>query len=227
MTDETPTVSPCVFPSCRAVDGNARLTRDVMCSGCRRYYARVLDRIVWNYVTIRATMPRGGNSEDVVITSPSREYGHPAEKASDTAREIARELNETHDGLADHLNSLPPPPPSAREPGRVQSAHRFLTARFNELCTWPAAGDTAESLLELDRTARRLLGLTQTTKHVYLPCPECDLHTLVRDLSGGGDNPVSCKNCGWHVSAELFGVWAERVLDDMVGENTLTNDSVS
>lgn len=227
MTDETPTISPCVFPTCRATDGNPRLTRDVMCSGCRRFYARVLDRIVWNYVTIKTSLPRGMASEDgTAVRVPSREYGHPAEKASDTAREIAHELNETHDGLAEYVGSPPPPHPGSREAGRVQAAHRFLTVRFDALCTWPAAGDTAEALLELDRVARQILGLTRITKHVHVPCPECDLLTLVRDMSAAADQSVSCKNCGHHIPEEHFGAWARMALDEMVGEITLTKDDI-
>lgn len=210
-------IGPCVFPRCTDIEGNPRLTWEVICFPCRSRYMRIIDRLAWNYVAIRDTLPRGqSNPDERAVKITAREYGHPAEQASDVARAVADQLNEAHDGLADHRGDNPPPHPQNREAGKVQSAHRYLTLWHAELCTYPAAADTAESLVDLDRQVRRLLGMTSPMKQLHVPCPECELLTLVRHLAVSGVDQVECQNCGYTVPEKYFGLWARMVLDDML-----------
>jgi hypothetical protein len=105
------------YPGCRDLDGNPRLTRDVICEYSRRHYGQVLDRLALHYVLLRRTLPQPAASPgERVMRVVAREYGHPAEWASDTARAIADQLGEAHDGLAEHLHHDPPPHPGHYEP---------------------------------------------------------------------------------------------------------------
>lgn len=211
-------IGPCVYPHCRDLDGNPRLTSDVICENCRRRYRRILDRLAWNYVAIRDQLPKPqANPDDRPGKITAREYGHPAEYASDLARKIADQLNEIHDDLAEHRGDDPPPHPGVREAGRVQAAHHYLTSWLPELCSWDAAADTAEALVDLEREARRLLGQTNPMKQLHVPCPECDMLTMVRHLALTGEDNVECRNCGYTVPEKHFGLWARMVLDDMLG----------
>lgn len=150
----------------------------------------------------------------------AREYGHPAEWASDTARAVADQMGEAHDGLAEHLGHDPAPHPGSREYGRVAYAHHYLTSWFDYLCIYPAAGDTAEALYDLDRDIRRGLGKTNPRRFLPVPCPNpaCELLGLVRTDGDGGEDRVDCHCCGETIPAERYGWWTRTLLDDVLDE---------
>lgn len=215
----THNISPCPYPGCRDLEGNARLTRDVICESSRRHYRQLLDRLALHYILLRVTLPRPvAPPGEKVMRIVAREYGHPAEWASDTARAVADQLNDAHDSLAEHLQHDPPPHPGSREYGRVALAHHYLTSWFDRLCTYPAAGDTAEALYDLDRTIRAGLGKTDPQRHLPVPCPECELLTLVRSLDRDGTDEVTCRNCNHVIRAEHYGLWTRMLIDDILGD---------
>lgn len=209
-------ISPCPYPGCRDLDGNPRLTRDVICEYSRRHYAGILDKLALHYVLLRRDLPRPvAPPGERVMRVVSREYGHPAEWASDSSRAIADQLSEAHDGLAEHLQHDPPPHPGHSEVRRIVVSHHYLTAWFDRLCTYPAAGDTAEALYDLERAVRRGLGKTNPVRHLPVPCPECRLLTLVRTFDSVGGDEVSCQACGHTIRPEHYGLWARMVIDDL------------
>lgn len=211
-------IAPCPYPGCRDVDGNPRITRDVICHPSRRHYRTVLDRLTVNYVLLRVTLPKPvAPPGEKVMRIVAKEYGHPAEWASDTARAIADQLGDAHDGLADHLHHDPPPHPGSREYGRVAHAHHYLTSWFDQLCTWGGAADTAEALYDLDRHVRQGLGKTDPQRHLPVPCPKCELLTLVRSLDSDGTDEVECRACGHTIRAEHYGLWTRMLVDDVLG----------
>lgn len=215
------TIAPCVMPGCRDNDGNARLTRDVICESSRRHYARTLDRIVLHYVLIRRDMPAPtAPPGEKVMRIVAKTYGHPAEWASDTARAIADLLNDTHDGLAEHLRREPPPHPGSRELGRVAAAHAFLTVNFADLCTWPAAADTAEAVHDLNRRIRSGLGLTDPRRFLPVPCPQpsCGLLGLVRTIEEDGTDRVDCHACGEIIPSDRYAWWTRTLLEETLAE---------
>ena len=219
-------ISSCPYPGCRDIDGNPRLTRDTICDSSRRHYGQVIDRLVLHYVLLRVTLPQPVPAPgERVMRIVAREYGHPAEWASDTARAIADQLGLAHEGLADHLGHDGPPHEASREPGRVAISHHYLTSWFDWLCTYPAAGDTAEVLYDLDRDIRRGLGKTDPQRHLPVPCPECELLTLVRSLDREGTDEVECRACGHTIRAEHYGLWTRMLIDDMLGDALNTQAS--
>lgn len=211
------TLTPCPYPGCRDINGQPHLTRQTICDPSRRHYRRVLDRLVLGYLEIRATLPKppAGTSNSTVIRTSKKEYGHPAEWASDFARLIADHLNEAHDGLADHLNHTPAPHPGNREVGKVSCAYRYLTNWFSELCTYPAAADTAIALVDLDRKVRSGLGRSTPRRGLHIPCPECELLTLTRRLDVE-ESGVDCTGCGNHIPEQEYGAWVRVLMDDIL-----------
>jgi hypothetical protein len=217
----TSNISPCVMPGCRDSDGNPRLTRDTICDSSRRHYVRVLDQIVLSYVLIRRDMPApAAPPGEKVMRIVAKVYGHPAEWASDIARDIADILNATHDDLADHLSRQPPPHPLSRELGRVSAAHQFLTANFPQLCTYPAAADTAEAMHDLWRRLRSGLGYTDPRRFLPVPCPQpsCGLLGLVRTLDEDGTDRVDCHACGEIIPSDRYSWWTRTLLDETLAE---------
>jgi hypothetical protein len=220
VSDTERSIGPCAYPGCRDDDGNARLTRDTICDPSRRHYRKILDRLALHYVLLRLTLPKPTPPPgERVMRIVSRVYGHPAEWASDTAAQVATELNGAHDMLAEHLRHDPPPHPGSREYGRVAHAHHYLTSWFDRLCTMPGAADTAEALYDLDRDIRRGLGKTDPRSFLPVPCPACDLLGLVRTISlDDGEDSVECRACGEKIPSERYGWWTRRLLDELVGD---------
>lgn len=209
-------VSPCPYPGCRDIDGNPRLTRDVICEPSRRHYRLILDRLALHYVLLRRDLPRpAAQPGERVMRVVAKEYGHPAEWASDTARAIADQLGLAHEGLAEVLGHDGPPHEQSREHGRVAISYRYLTNWFDQLCTYAAAADTAEALYDLDRHVRRGLGKTNPQRHLPVPCPSCDLLTLVRNLDLDGTDLVECRACDEIIPADRYAWWTRTLLDEM------------
>lgn len=213
-------IGPCAYPGCRDVDGNPRLTRDVICEPSRRHYAKVIDRLALHYVLLRVTLPKPVPPPgERIMRVVAKTWGHPAEWASDTAAAIADQLNDTHDNLAEHLHHDPPPHPGSREYGRVAHAHHYLTAWFDRLCTMPGAGDTAEAFHELDRDVRRGLGKTDPRRFLPVPCPSCELLGLVRTISlDDGEDSVECRSCGERIPSERYAWWTRTLIGELVDD---------
>lgn len=213
-------IGPCKYPGCRDGDGNPRLTRDTICDPSRRHYRTVLDRLAQDYILLRVTLPKPVPPPgERVMRIVAREYGHPAEWASDRARAVADQLNDAHDNLADHLHHDPPPHPGSREYGRVAIAHHYLSSWFDRLCTMPGAADTAEALYDLDRTIRRGLGRTDPRSFLPVPCPNpaCQLLGLVREIDlGSGEDRVTCHCCGETIPSERYSWWTRTLLSEIV-----------
>ena len=209
-------VAPCVYPQCRDLAGDPRLTRDTICESCRRRYRRLLDWVVLDWVEVAATMP-APLSGARAVRAARREFGHPAEWASDTAADVADHLNWAEDGLRDHLGHDPAVHPRHAEARRVALAHHYLTSWFAELCTYPAAADTAVELCDVHGRVRGALGHTRPVWLLPTPCPQCDLLTLTRSVDRASGDRIDCGNCGNVIEGRHYGLYTRMVLAEMIG----------
>lgn len=213
-TVATAGIRPCCYPRCDDGTGNPHLTHLGICEPCQRRYGRVLDWLAMDYVTLRTQLPAPTGRGQEPVSGSSREPGHPAEWASDTAALIAAVLNDVEDGLREHLGDDPPPHPGSSEPGRVAHAHRYLSPRVDKLAEYPGAEATATELTALHGRIRGALGQTRHRQPVAAPCPDCDLLTLYRTVDRSTVDQIECEHCGRTITEQQYGLYARIVLDE-------------
>lgn len=179
----------------------------------RNFYLLALD-----WVHLRTHLPAPAHSEKG-RRPKIREYGHPAQWASDRAAEIAAMFNSWHELLASYRNETPPPPSTAAEQVRVVKAWNYLEPRFEQLVEvveLEALGEVSDLHFKI----RRALGLSQPLQVLPVPCPngECQLRTLTRTISVGRDH-ITCGTCGYTVVDDVEGKnyeWLARVMLDIL-----------
>lgn len=218
---------PCRYPGCQDRDGNPRPTQHGICittdqhghitGGCQTRFLRDIRNLTLDWVALRTQLPEPIHTQQPRRTT-NREYGHPAEWASDTAAHIAGQLNDIHDNLAEILNTTPPPHPGTTELVRVRAAWKFLEPRIQDLANQEWAADTATEIRQLHGRIRSRLGRSNPTETLPIPCPnnECGLRTLHRRIRPGTDF-ITCGNCGYTVKDDLDGNnyrWLVRVCLD-------------
>lgn len=203
-------VRPCIHPRCRDSEGNPRLTTQTMCDPCRNHYRRQLGWLRDDYLFVKAFMPRPIAS-DTGRGGRKVTYGHPNEWATDTARTIAKVLNKYEDDLREELGDPPPANiHTAPEAHIVAEAHRYLAARFPQLCTFTAAEGAAEDIHSLHGTIRAALGYNKQVQHLTgVRCPTCDYAALVRSVG-----QIDCENCGRIITETLYPLLTRIVLEE-------------
>lgn len=205
-------VSPCIHPSCDDGNGDKALTTQTMCDRCRRHYRREIDWLVIDYVTIKTALPRpvSRNSGSAGGKTTTRTFGHPAEWASDRCSEIAGMLNDAEHHLRSEMNSSPALY-ICPENVKVASAHRYLTDRWDEFCTFEAADEFADAIHETHKALRSALGLTRFAQRLPLPCPSCDLATLVRYVG-----KIECTSCPRVIREEDYPMLTRIAVDALI-----------
>lgn len=167
--------------------------------------------------------PRGENSR----VSNTKDYGHPAEWASDNASDIVDKLTSWHDMLADHRNERRPTfgivfgtdvfaqrrESAQREKIRLVAAWKYLEPRCEQLVELIEYDDLKE-LPDLHGKIRRTLGASIPKYTLPVPCPntECELLTLVR-VQGVGQEFISCDACGYTIKEVLYPFLVRMTLD--------------
>ena len=207
-------VSPCTHPRCdRGDNGNRQLVvGGGMCTPCRSRYRREIDWLVLDYVTLKTGFPSPARRSDDGARHAKRDwFGHPAEWASDTARDIAQMLNWVEDGLREYLALEPPPHPGHAEPRLIAHAHATLTAQFDALCIYPAAEDSATEISDAHFKVRRALGYTKLMQPLPTPCLVCGVVALVRSV-----DQVKCEACGKVVGEQHYGWLAGWIVDQAI-----------
>lgn len=212
----TPAVSPCIHPTCDDGTGNPALTTQTMCDRCRRHFRRELDWLVLDYVTIKATLPKPTATQRVGGSSsgkPSqRSFGHPAEWASDRCTEVAGLLNDAEDQLRAARNEGPAlfvcP-----ESTKVASAHRYLTDRWDQFCTFDNADEFADAIHETHRVLRNALGQSRGGVKLPVPCPTCDVASLVQAAG-----QITCAGCHRVIREADYGLFTRIAVDYLIDE---------
>lgn len=214
-------VAPCIYPGCDDGYGNPELTTQRMCHPSRNRYHKLLRWLTEDYVTLKASMPPPAKGETIRHGAPTS-FGHPAEWASDTCRDIAGLLNDIEDQLRTTTNTGPALY-VAPEPVLVRNAYRYLTNHFETLCTYPNAGPTAQAVNDTHHTIRSALGKTRFVQKLPTPCPSCDTHALVRTI-----HQITCESCDRIILEEEYPFLARMVLDSLIDAyDTLHQDPLA
>lgn len=218
MTD----ARPCRYPGCQDPEdphGNPRMTTENICTslgrngtdqGCQQRFRRDIRYLVTDWVQLQA-LPAPIRRPDNKIRRTTREYGHPAEWASDKAAHIAAILNDTHDALADALGHEPPPHPGTSEKVRVRAAWTYLAAHHNQLCRQYWVCDTAIEIRDQHRQIRSRLGQNRPRIILPTPCPRCEHFTLVRTIDYRRDQ-IDCGNCNHTITGDHYGFYTRLLL---------------
>lgn len=198
-----------------------KLRRNISLSTAReqndpRPYARLLDQLVLDYVLLRQTFPTPITARTRTAPKASREYGHPAQWASDTARAIADCLDATNEALRDHLGHLPPPHRNRDETRVINHAYRSLKARIQELANFPGTDAFHEEATHIHHQIRRALGQTRQRKALALPCPNCQWLPVFRTVYDDRRDTIECHNCGHEIKENEYGLYARILVDELL-----------
>lgn len=173
---------------------------------------RTLYWLALDWINLHNTMPvlrsAGGRS------SNRKEYGHPAEWASDKAAEIVDHLTGWHDYLAEHRNETPPP--HGAEKHRLVAAWKYLEPRCEQLVEL-VEHEALKELPDLHHKIRRTLGENTPKYTLPMPCPndECSLRTLVR-VQGIAQDFIACDACGYTIKESYYPLLIRMTLDAFI-----------
>lgn len=220
---------PCRYPGCKDPtdpERNPRMTSDGICTnpgrhgrdqGCQERFRKDIRYLVMDWVHLRQALPEPMRSQEAKIRTSTREYGHPAEWASDKAALIAGILNDTHDDLADTLGHEPPPHPGTAEHIRVRAAYTYLSEHHTQLCRLDHIHDLAEGIRDEHRQIRNRLGQTRPRIILPTPCPRCEHLTLVRTIERYRDQ-IDCGNCGHTITGDHYDFYTRLLLGTFTPE---------
>ena len=206
----------CAHPDCKRDNGKPAHTPDGMCHGCQRRVATALERVVLDWVQLHRDLPaphKGAKERSAKV----KDYGHPAEWASDMLANIAGSLHAAHDNLADALSEAAPPETVRNEQAAVRDAHNYLSVRIEKLCRQNWAPEIITEWLGLHSTVRHQLGMTRPRIALPAPCPECELRTLTRYIDVQRDW-IECGNCQAQIKGEHYPLYTRMVLEELVTE---------
>ena len=175
----------------------------------RHYFHQLL----LDWIHLHTTLPTPLQSENA-RRQPIREYGHPAEWASDTKAKIVDLLTEWHTMLAEHRNETPPP--TGAEQVRINAAWRYLEPRCDQLASL-IEREAFTELKDLHHEVKRRLGYTNPHYNLPIPCPndECGLRTLQRRIAVGTDL-IICGSCGYTIREEHYPLFSRMMLDTLI-----------
>lgn len=178
----------------------------------------------WIHLRTQLPTPTNTNNTGARIRTSRKEYGHPAEWASDKAAKIVTLVTGWHDYLAEHRNETPPP--QGNEQHRLVAAWKYLEPRLEQLCEL-VEHEALKELPDLHHGIRRALGHTKPRYTLPVPCPstDCGLRTLERCI-GIGQDFIICGACGYTVRDDPAGNnyrWLVRVcLDTLIATPATT-----
>lgn len=166
-------------------------------------------------------------------TSNVKDYGHPAEWESDTARDIVDKLSEWHDYLAEQRNETQPRRKRMRlnddgndvwawavnEKQRLVAAWKYLEPRCEQLVEL-VEKEALQELPDLHHRIRKTLGQYVPKYTIPVPCPnpECGLRTLMR-VMGVGQDFITCDACGYTIKDVHYPLLIRMTLDAFLTSN--------
>lgn len=197
---------------------------------------RTLYWLALDYLDLAANLPSAGAQSvrrwEQGRHSNVRDYGHPAEWASNKAAEIADMMTSWHDYLAEHRGETLPRKKLMRkdaegtdiwawavnEKERVVAAWKYLEPRCEQLAGL-VDHDALKELPDLHHGIRRALGANLPKYTLPVPCPstECGLRTLVR-VQGIGQDFISCDACGYTIKEAHYPFLIRMTLDAFLAD---------
>lgn len=174
------------------------------------FYALALD-----WVDIHTRLPAPAQTDQHVRRSTSKEYGHPAEWASDKSAQIAAIFWSWHEMMAEKRNEHIPPS-STCEQIRVVNAWKYLEPRFDELVEL-VDDDAFTEIQALHYAIERGLGKYTPPQQLPVRCQnhECGKRTMFRRIKVGEDL-IICASCGYTVPEERYPFLVRIILGELL-----------
>ncbi|MFC0314499.1 hypothetical protein ACFQNE_01990 [Gordonia phosphorivorans] len=201
-----------------------------------------------DWKVLRGTLPQPLSSNAGRRAGGRREFGHPAEWASDHAAQIVDCVLALHDMVAEYRGETAPAPMildgrrQRQESAVLRESLTYLVPRTDWLCTqgrwvpldevpppwavlwqWRVDDEALDELRSLHHRIRLGLGHGRRRTVLPMPCPapDCGLLTLERvpGMYGAGDFIV-CGACDYRTSEAEYGFLA-RVLADIVTDEQM------
>lgn len=171
--------------------------------------------------------------QDIARSSNVKDYGHPQEWASDSARDIVDKLSGWHDYLAEHRDERRPPfgvafgstgfrsriETQQVEQLRLVAAWKYLEPRCEQLVQLVDL-EALKELPDLHNKIRSALGQYVPKYTIPVPCPndECGLRTLMR-VMGIGQDFITCDSCGYTIKDSYYPLLVKMTLDAFMPAN--------
>lgn len=198
-----------------------------------RHLRRTLYWLALDWINLREHLPMPSSQSGPQRTSNVKDYGHPSEWASDTARDIVDKLTNWHDYMAEERNETRPRRKKMRvnddgndvwvwavnEEQRMVSAWKYLEPRCEQL-TQLVDKEALQELPDLHHRIRSVLGQYVPKYTIPVPCPndECGLRTLMR-VMGVGQDFIACDACGYMIKDVHYPLLVKMTLDAFLATN--------
>ena len=198
----------CCRQECVVTDQPEKTERKKLTGDALRAQIR---RLALDWAYLKAMMPAPSSSE--VAVRMSREYGHPAEWASDMAAKIVDVLSSWHDLMAEKRNETPPPDARYSERVRLHAAWKYLEPRCDQLVE-TVEHEALSEIPAMHRHILNVLGISARKQVLPVPCPsvECGLRMLMRTV-GIGEDFVTCGACGYTIREKYYPLLVRMALD--------------
>ncbi|QLF84874.1 hypothetical protein SEA_BBQVALINDRA_65 [Gordonia phage BBQValindra] len=196
---------------------------------------RLLYWLTQDWIHLSRALPtpasQGGRSSNV------KEYGHPAEWASDQCRQIADLFWEWHNLVATDRGETLPTPMCSPQGRRIRTERQVIVAAWKYLeprlewmlerrvpvssmtlsppwlWEWELEDDAFSELFELHNVIRRRTGHATIRHLLPLPCPKCEMLTLVRRRGMDTLDFIICDQCGYYVADDHYDFLVTLMLD--------------
>lgn len=181
-------------------------------------------KLAVDWVDLHLRLPQPART-DRQTRRANREYGHPAEWASDKSAQIADLFWSWHDMLAEHRNERRPAE-KTRELIRVVNSWKYLEPRFEQLCEL-VEEEALREIIDLHHGIQRTLGRGNVVQQLDVPCqnPDCGRWgTMQRHVKVGNDL-IICGRCGYTVREDHYPLLVRMVLDDALRRAELTESA--
>lgn len=164
---------------------------------------RAFHQLALDGIELHHLLPKLPNYDESERRSFTREYGHPAEWASDKVAEIADLMWSWHDLVAETRNEHRPTP-NTSELTRITNAWKYLEPRIEHL-TQLVEPEALTEIPALHHKIQIALGKIDQPRNLPLPCPsiECGKRELQRHISVGSDE-IRCKACGRKIPEQNY-----------------------
>ncbi len=180
-----------------------RQTHTAFCVVDTGLVSQALAEIPTLYYELNCLLPRGGSASNSSPVSGTQERQLPLRLDILTLQEDVEATLRDH---AARLRGFVSPP--RRMAVAVHQDSSYLRVRLSALLSLDEGRTGTEAglyYLLWQHHARRIQGQHRQAERMPLPCPQCDVKSLIREY---GSETTECRSCGKRISWTQYGHWS-------------------